>query len=204
MYVERRHFIQGLVSYDVDAATEKYEATERRINRRHAIHDFSVATTILSGIAATGIFFIGNFLVLLKWSNLEFATDWKVILGKCGWVTLAAIIFTIIASIAYKISDTIDETDDFDFYTIPELFLWTETADMITSFVNYNEKNADLYLQYKKYEEDEDGEMIETTGVYIIRGFKVRRTTMSQETILDLNNGIYYVPYKYVNKRNNT
>ena len=202
MYVERRPFIQGLVSYDVDEATAKMEATERHIEKRHRIAAWSTAVMIIFGILCAGTFFIGNTLIVINLVDAGIKT-WKTALANCGWVTLASIILFIISAIGNKVADTIKEKDDFDFYTIPELFLWTETADVITSFVNYNEKKADLYLQYKKYTEDEDGNMVETTGVYIIEGFKVRRTAMSKETILDLNNGIYYVPYNYVNKRNN-
>ena len=204
MYVDRRHFIQGLISYDVDAAETKLEATEKYIQKRHKISFICNVITVITGLGAFASFFVGNFFVFLDWARADFDTNWKIILEKCGWLTLIAFILFVLAAIAYKIRDSIEEKDDFDFYTIPELFLWTETADMITSFVNYNETHADLYLQYKKYKEDEEGEMIETTGVYVIEGFKVKRTGMSKEPILDINNGIYYVPYGYVNKRNNT
>ena len=65
---------------------------------------------------------------------------------------------------------------------------------MITSFVIYNEKKADLYMQYRIY----DG-AYETTDVFIIKGFKTRRTDKIGEPILDVDNNIYYVPYGYVN-----
>ena len=204
MYVERKHFIPCLVSYDVEAAEEKMAKTEKYIEKRHTIRAISTAVMILTGLGAAGVFFVGNFLILLKWVQTDFAASWKIILEKCGWMSLLAVVLFVIAMIASKVIEHIDDTDDFDFYTIPELFLWTETADMITSFINYSERKAELYLQYKKYTEDEDGDMIETTGVYIIEGFTVRRTAMSEEPILDINNGIYYVPYRYVNKRNNS
>jgi hypothetical protein len=204
LYVERKHFIQGLVSYDVEAAEAKMEATEKHIKKRHTIATIANVIMILMGFVGAGLFFVGNFMIVYKWIENGTAEPFKVILGKCGYMTLAAFILFVIAVIAYKVMDVINEKDDFDFYSIAELFLWTETADMITSFINYSETRADLYLQYKKYKEDEDGEMIETTGVYVIEGFKVKRTAMSKEPILDINNGIYYVPYRYVNKRNNS
>ena len=192
---KRSHFIKGYVSFDVQGTIEKREATIKYIKRQRAKDIWGTTIMIISLLTCVAVMAIGFIYGISICFDSGWPPNFAGMFPPIIKSLLIAAVFAIIAIIAHLIATTADIRESrWDYYDNAEIFLETEYLDMITSFVVYDEKKADLYMQYRVY----DGTQ-ETTDVFIIKGFRTRRTTQVNEPVLDVDNNIYYVPQGYVN-----
>lgn len=189
-------YLTGYYVFDADEARQMRENTERRIKKHKNWSMVCAITMYISLMIALVVGVVGAFDIFTKWIiNTNFNIQWFGLLNHLLWLIVILTGILLVAFVCYQISTFIDYKPDIEYYSNAELFLITEEQYIINSFIVYNRKYADLYLHYSVVDENN----VETTKVYIIEGFEVKRVKNYKVPILDVNNNIYYVPVNYEN-----